>query len=108
MARFGGDRKQALRYGRQRPWTDVLGVRHPYDWNTLDLVNETGIQGIAPWGSPAPWPSASPWYDLDWQRGISQAREGDEMWWIWHDIAGRLEGSNGAPGAAACASFTSE
>ena len=84
-------------------------MRHPYDWSTLDLVNETGIQGIAPWGSPAPWPSASPWYDLDSQRGISQAREGDEMWWIWHEIAGRLEASNGQEGVSgACATFASE
>jgi len=108
-ARFGGDRVAALRYGLPRSWIDVTGERHPYDWNTTDLIDQTGLQGVAPWGSPAPSASASPWMDLDSLRGISLTREGDALWQVWHDVAGHLEGENSQAGVSAeCAAFTSD
>lgn len=108
-ARFGGDRVLALKLGRARPWTDIEGTRRPYDWSTIDLVHATGLQGIAPWASPAPAASAEPWIDLDWQRGLSLAREGDVLWQAWHEIAGRLESANRQEGVSArCAAYTSE
>jgi hypothetical protein len=107
--RFGGDRVAALKYGLPRPWVDVTGTRHPYDWNTADLLDQTGMQGVAPWASPAPDASASPALDLDSLRGLSLAREGDALWQAWHEIAGHLEGANGSAGVSAgCAAFVSE
>src|SRR5581483_3507012 len=97
-ARFGGDRLSALRSGLARPWVDITGERHPYDWNTVDLIEQTGMQGVAPWASPAPEASASPAMDLDSLRGLSLAREGDALWQAWREIAGRLEAENGAAG----------
>ena len=106
--RFDGDRVLALKHGRSRPWTDIQGVRRPYDWSTHDLVEEAGIQGLAPWASPAPAASADPWIDLDWQRGISRVREGEMLWQAWHEIAARLETSNGQAGISQrCAAFVS-
>jgi hypothetical protein len=106
--RFGGDRVAALRSGRNRPWVDLDGNRRPYDWSTIDLIDSTGLQGVAPWASPAPSASASPWMDLDAQRGVSLAREGDALWQVWQEIAGRLEASNGQRGVSqACLSFVS-
>jgi len=108
-ARFGGDRLAALRNGMPRPWIDIAGERHPYDWNTSDLIESTGMQGVAPWASPAPDAAASPWLDLDSLRGLSLAREGYALWQTWHEIAGRLESANGSAGAsAACTVFVSE
>jgi hypothetical protein len=104
--RYDGDRVLALKSGRARPWVDVDNVRHPYDWSTSDLINATGLQGVAPWASPAP--GASPAIDLDWQRGISLAPEGDVLWQVWHDIAGKLEAANGQQGVSAdCSAFVS-
>jgi hypothetical protein len=106
--RFDGDRLQALKFGRARAWTDIDGNRRPYDWSTYDLVEATGIQGVAPWASPAPAAGAEPWIDLDWQRGLSLAREGDVLWQAWHEIAGRLEAANSQQGVSSrCAAFTS-
>lgn len=107
--RFGGDRREAHRAGRPRPWQDLSGRWHPRDWGTLELVEQAGLQGIAPWGSPAPDVSASPFLDLDWQRGISLVHEGDELWQVWREIAGRLEAANEQRGiSAACAAYASE
>jgi hypothetical protein len=107
--RFGGDRLAALRNGLSRPWVDITGEHHPYDWNTSDLIDATGMQGVAPWASPAPEASASPAADLDSLRGLSLAREGDAFWQAWHEIAGRLEASNSSAGvSAACSAFVSE
>ena len=89
--RFGGDRRVAHRSGLARPWQDLDGVWHDRNWGTLELVERSGVQGIAPWGSPAPFPDAHPWIDLDRLRGISLAREGDELWQIWRQIAANLE-----------------
>ena len=98
----------ALKFGRARAWTDIEGNRRPFDFSTIDLMNAAGIQGIAPWASPAPAASAEPWSDLDWQRGVSLAREGDMLWQAWHEIAGRLEAENSADGISErCAAFTS-
>jgi hypothetical protein len=106
--RFDGDRVLALKFGRARAWTDIDGNRRPFDFSTIDLMNAAAIQGIAPWASPAPAASAEPWSDLDWQRGISLAREGDALWQAWHEIAGHLEAENGADGISErCAAFTS-
>jgi hypothetical protein len=107
-ARFGGDRVMALKHGRARGWVDIFGERQPYDWSTADLVDKTGIQGVAPWASPAPSSSASPWIDLDWQRGLSLAREGDVLWQAWQEIGAKLEAGNSARGVSpACSAFTS-
>jgi hypothetical protein len=107
--RFGGDRLLALKHGRARPWVDLDGVRRPYDWSTIDLLDSTGIQGVAPWASPAPTDSADPWIDLDWQRGLSLAREGDVLWQAWREIAEHLETANSQQGvSAACSTFRSE
>lgn len=104
--RFDGDRVMALKFGRARGWTDIDAVRHPYDWSTSDLMDSAGLQGIAPWASPAP--GASPAIDLDWQRGLSLAPEGDVLWQVWHEIAGRLEATNSRQGvSAACSGFVS-
>ena len=82
------------------------GTRRPYDWSTIDLMNAAGLQGIAPWASPAP--EASPAMDLDWQRGLSLAREGDVLWQVWQEIAGRLEAENNQRGiSATCSAFVS-
>ena len=107
-ARFDGDRVLALKFGRARPWTDIEGTRRPYDWSTIDLVLSTGVQGIAPWASPAPAANAEPWADLDWQRGLSHAREGNMLWQAWHEIAGRLEHQNAQDDISdRCAAFVS-
>jgi hypothetical protein len=107
-ARFDGDRVLALKFGRNRAWTDLQGNQRPYDWSTSDLIESTGLQGVAPWASPAPAASAEPWIDLDWQRGISHAREGEMLWQAWHEIAGRLETANEQQGVSArCSAFVS-
>ncbi len=107
--RFGGDRRTAHRTGRVRPWQDVTGAWHDREWGTLEMVARTGVQGIAPWGSPAPLPDAFPFIDLDRLRGISLAPEGDEMWSIWAEIAANLEIGNAERGASAsCAAYESE
>lgn len=107
--RFGGDRREAHRNGLARPWQDITSAWHQRNWGTLEMVEQTGIQGIAPWGSPAPSADAYPFVDLDWQRGISQAREGDELWQIWRQIAANLElGSSNQGISPACAAFTSD
>jgi hypothetical protein len=104
--RFDGDRVSALKYGRARAWTDIEGNRHQFDWSTTDLLNAVGLQGVAPWASPAP--GASPAMDLDSLRGISLAREGDVLWQVWNEIAGRLEAENSQRGVSAdCSSFVS-
>jgi hypothetical protein len=106
--RFGGDRREAHRAGLARPWQDLTGVWHQRSWGTLELVDRTGLQGIAPWGSPAPRADASPWIDLDTLRGISLAREGDELWQIWRQIAANLELASSQRGISpTCAAFTS-
>ena len=108
-ARFDGDRVLALKHGRARPWVDLDGVRWPYDWSTIDLMNATGLQGVAPWASPAPAASAEPWIDLDWQRGLSLAREGDVLWQAWQEIAARLESENSQQGVSPrCTAYISE
>ena len=106
--RFDGDRVLALKFGRSRTWTDIEGNRRPYDWSTSDLIESTGLQGVAPWASPAPAASAEPWIDLDWQRGITHAREGEMLWQAWHEIAGRLETANEEQGVSArCSAYVS-
>ena len=44
-ARFDGDRVLALKFGRDRAWTDIEGNRRPYDWSTFDLIESTGHPG---------------------------------------------------------------
>jgi hypothetical protein len=57
-------------------------------------VERTGLDGIAPWGSPNPDPGAEPWLDLDWRRGISDVREGADLWDLWRQTGARLEAAN--------------
>ncbi|MCC6176936.1 MAG: hypothetical protein IT305_16625 [Chloroflexi bacterium] len=105
-ARFGGDRRAAYRSGMAMRWQDVDGIWHDRQWGTFELIERAGLQGIAPWGSPAPDPS--PGFDLDWQRGITDTRDGD-LWDVWSEIASRLEAGNQAHGVSnACAAYVSE
>ncbi|MCC7368650.1 MAG: hypothetical protein IT306_09515 [Chloroflexi bacterium] len=107
--RFGGDRRRAHREGLARPWQDLRGDWQPRNWGTLEMVEQTGVQGIAPWGSPAPFADAAPWIDLDALRGISLAREGDELWQIWRQIAANLElGATTRGISADCAAYQSD
>jgi hypothetical protein len=107
--RFGGDRRVAHRSGLARPWQELGGAWHERNWGALEMVEKTGIQGIAPWGSPAPFPDAYPSIDLDALRGISLAREGDELWQIWKQIAANLEVSSSNRGISRdCTGYTSD
>jgi hypothetical protein len=91
----GTVRAIARRYGQ-----DIFGARHPRHWGVSELVEQGGLEGIAPWGSPNRDPNAEPWLGLDPLRGISDAPEGPDLWHIWRETAARLEEANRRDGVS--------
>jgi hypothetical protein len=108
LERFGGDRRAAIRFGMPGSWDDIHGTRHSQQWSVLELVDQGGVDGIAPWGSANPDPGAEPGLDQDRLRGISGAPEGSELWHIWREAAAQLEHGNRSAGvSAACLALRS-
>jgi hypothetical protein len=105
---FGGSRPTALRDGLDRPWQDLTWTWRPRLWGAAELVEQAGLQGIAPWASPDPDPGAVPLPDVDTQRGITNVPDETEMWQAWRQVAAQLEASNRRSGpSAACAEHRS-
>jgi hypothetical protein len=105
---FGGSRPLAVRDGLDRPWQDLTWTWQPRLWGVAELAERTGLQGVAPWSSPAPGPGADPLPDADTQRGITNVPDETEMWRAWSEVAARLEAGNRRAGPSdACASHRS-
>ena len=104
--RFGGDRVAALRNGMPRAWQALDGSWHDRQWGTLELMDRTGTQGVAPWGSPAP--DESPYLDLDRDRGVTWAPDEAGQWDHYRDVAANLRVGNESAGvSSACQAFRS-
>ena len=104
--RVGSSRMGVLRAGVPRHWLALDGARQDRAWGTLELLNRTGVQGIAPWGSPAP--DESPWLDLDRDRGVTDAPDEAAQWDHYREIAAHLRiGNENAGASAACQAFRS-
>jgi hypothetical protein len=97
----GGDRAAATRDGRARTWRDLTGDRQARQWSVPELVERTGLDGVAPWGAAAPGPGAA--FDADPRRGIAGAPDEVELWAAWRQVGARLEAAVGAAGqSGAC------
>jgi len=108
LRNFGGSRPLAVREGLDRPWQDLTGTWQPRLWGVAELAERTGLQGVAPWSSPAPGPGADPLPDADTQRGITNVPDETEMWQAWSEVTAQLEASNRRAGpSAACESHRS-
>ena len=106
LRRFGGNRVAALRSGVPRAWQDLDGTWHDRQWGTLELLDRTGTQGVAPWGSPAP--DESPYLDLDRDRGITWAPDEAGQWDHYRDVAANLRVGNESAGvSSACQAYRS-
>lgn len=93
---FRGDRAQAIRSGVPSSWIDIDGRPQSHMWSVVELFEQAGIAGIAPWGSPAPGEDAA--LDADTGRGITFAPDEDSLWAAWRDASGRLEAANRTAG----------
>ena len=67
--RFGGDRATALLRGYEQSWRDIDGQWRDRFMGGAELISDTGLAGISPWGSPAPGLGAD--FDTDSHRGIT-------------------------------------
>lgn len=89
---YGGDRAAAVLNGFAQPWQDINGATQPRHWSVPELFADTGLDGIAPWASPAPGYSAA--FDEDADSGITGTSDQDAMWSAWGNVAATLEAAN--------------
>jgi hypothetical protein len=103
---FGGDRAAALRNGMASPWQTVDGATQPRQWSVAQLIAQTGLDGVAPWASPAPGPNAG--FDEDSGRGVTGTPDESAVWSAWGDIAAGLQATNQAAGPSSmCEAYRS-
>ena len=89
---YGGNRAAAVESGFAQPWQDIDGTMQPRHWSVPELFANTGLDGIAPWASPAPSYSAA--LDEDTDSGITGTPDQDAMWAAWGNVAATLEAAN--------------
>src|SRR5207247_267622 len=76
--RYAGDRAAAVQQGVPESWIDLDGRVLPRGYSVLELFDQVGVAGIAPWGSPARTPEAE--LDSDTGRGITFVPDESPLW----------------------------
>lgn len=106
QTRYGGDRAAATATGWAQPWQELDGTFAPAHWSVPDLMANTGLDGVTPWGSPAPGNDAA--FDEDGTRGVTGTPDAAALWSAWSAVGAQLEAQNRAAGpAAACQALRS-
>jgi hypothetical protein len=91
-AAYGGSRASAIQTGFAQQWQDINGTVQTSHWSVPALFAATGLDGIAPWASPAP--GASTGYDQDSDTGITGTPDQDAVWAAWGSVAATLQAAN--------------
>jgi hypothetical protein len=104
--RYRADQAAAVRDGVNLPWRDVDGNLIARSWGVPELLQRTGLAGVAAWGAPVPGPNAGP--DADRSRGVTGVPDEASLWVAWGDVGTRLEAANRAAGpSSTCLGYQS-